>query len=229
MPVFSRTLLILSIWLIGSAAHALESMPDADLADATAQEGIALQLEIRVNADAKGNALTTGYSNVTGLASAAVANSTDFTNCASETDFSSVGCRVAWTTPNRGSGATQKWLVVKNWYGMLNVPLLWLDGGLTPNAATAYADLTRFRDKNGVPLIASPNNMHYIKLQLQDDIQFNWNMGGLSFEKGATGYLTNSRPSLGGLRLGNSANDGLTTMTTTGSASIKGTVGLFGF
>nr|MBP8853102.1 hypothetical protein [Moraxellaceae bacterium] len=39
---------------------ALETMADAELSSATGQEGIGLQMELRINSDQYGNALTSG-------------------------------------------------------------------------------------------------------------------------------------------------------------------------
>lgn len=199
---------------------ALESMQDVELAAATGQEGIGLQMELRINADQYGNALTATNTGDRGMLAA---NATDFANCGSTTNFSSTGCRLALKFSNQNNNGGE-WLVAKNFYGRIVMPLIYVDSGITPSAATSYVDLNRFKDKNGIPLLASPNGIPVVNISFPKEIEV-WNMtiGGLSMEHGATGYLNADSSSVGGIRISNS----VPTMPAT--ISLQGSIGIFGF
>jgi hypothetical protein len=209
--------------LMGVAVNAvaLESMADAEMAAATGQEGIGLQMELRINADQYGRALTA--SSVGNDRPLIAANSANFANCGSTTNFSSTGCRLALKFANQNNGGGE-WLVAKNFYGRIVMPLIHVDSGVTPSAATSYVDLSRFKDKNGVPLLASPNNIPVVNISYPKEIEV-WNLtiGGLSMEHGADGYLKNDGGSVGGLRISNSVPDMPATI------SLQGSIGIFGF
>jgi hypothetical protein len=199
---------------------ALETMADAELSSATGQEGIGLQMELRINSDQFGNALTSGNP---GDRSMLAANAGDFTNCGSTTNFSSTGCRLALKYANQNNGGGE-WLVLKNFYGRIVMPLIYIDAGLTPSAATPYVDLNRFKDKNGVPLLASPNNIPLVQVSYPKDIEI-WNLtiGGISMEHGATGYLNADSSTVGGIKISNSAPNLPATI------NMQGSIGIFGF
>lgn len=197
-----------------SAAMALEALPDAALSATTGQEGIGMQMELRINADDKGQPLTNP---------SLAANASDFTNCGSLTNFSSTGCRFALKYANRNDGGGE-WLVAKNYYGRIFMPLIYIDSGYTPVAASSYADLDRFKDKNGTPLLATPNNIPLVKVSYPKEIEI-WNLtiGGLSMEHGATGYLNASNKSVGGIKISNSVPNLPATI------SLQGSIGIYGF
>lgn len=203
---------------------ALETMADAELSSATGQEGIGLQMELRINSDQFGNALTSGNPGDRGMLAA---NAADFTNCGSTSNFSSTGCRLALKFANQNNGNPGdlgEWLVLKNFYGRIVMPLIYIDAGLTPNAATPYVDLSRFKDKNGAPLLASPNNIPLVQISYPKDIEI-WNLtiGGISMEHGATGYLNADSSTVGGIKISNSAPNLPATI------NMQGSIGIFGF
>ncbi len=201
-------------------AVALESMSDGDMAAATGQDGIGLQLELRINSDEKGRALTASNPGDRGMLAA---NSADFANCGSTTNFASTGCRLALKFANQNNGSGE-WLVAKNFYGRIVMPLIYIDSGITPSSATSYVDLNRFKDKNGVPLLASPNNIPVVNVSFPKEIEV-WNLtiGGLSMEHGATGYLNADSSTVGGLRISNSVPD------LPAVIGMQGSIGIFGF
>jgi hypothetical protein len=218
--------LLLAVGISASSvmpAFALDVMSDESLSSTTGQEGIGLLMEMRVNADDQGKPLTNP---------SLAANNGDFANCGKLNDFSSPGCRLAISFEGRNSGGNPIWLVFKNYYGRQYFPAIYLDSGTTPASASPYADLNRFKDKNGVPLLATPNNIPYLKFSAPKDLEI-WNMtvGGLAIEYGATGYLNANSKSVGGIKISNSAGvidiNGNSNLPAT--VSIKGSVGLFGF
>lgn len=217
----SGGLALLSVLALSSSVQALESMADVEMAAATGQEGIGLQMELRINADQYGRALTAA--SVGNDRPLIAANSTDFANCGSATNLSSTGCRFALKFANQNNGGGE-WLVAKNFYGRIVMPLIYVDSGITPAAATSYVDLNRFKDKNGVPLLASPNNIPVVNVSFPKEIEI-WNLtiGGLSMEHGATGYLNADSSTVGGVRISNSVPDMPATI------SLQGSIGIFGF
>lgn len=194
-------------------ALAMEPMADDDLADETGQQGVAMFVDFRVNADATGQPLT---------APGAAANPGDFTNCGSLTNFSSTGCRLAVKFANRTT-AGGIWLVAKNFYGRVNIPLMHIGATTTPLAATPYENLDRFKDENGAPLLASPHGIAALEISFPEEIEM-WNVtiGGLSVEYGATGYLTNAKPTFAGIKISNSAPNSPALINAQGTMSIYG-------
>lgn len=181
-------------------------------------------MEMRINADAQGKPLT----NPT-----LAANKADFANCGSLTNLSSPGCRLAISFQNRNdTNGDPIWLVFKNYYGRQYFPAIFLDSGITPNSASPYADLDRFKDQNGVPLLASPNNIPYLKFSAPKALEI-WNMtvGGLAIEYGPTGYLNANNKNVGGIKISNSAGviDAGGNSNLPATINIQGSVGLFGF
>lgn len=210
---------VLGSVVLASPVLAMESLGDSEMATATGQEGIALQFELRINADQFGNALTPTNVGDRGLL---VVNPGDFTNCGSTTNFSSTGCRQAIKYANQDNGGGE-WLVLKNFYGRLNMPLIHIDSGYTPAAATSYVDLNRFKDRNGVPLLASPNNIPVVNFSYPQEIELSLTVGGISMEHGATGYLNADSSSVGGLKISNSEPNMPAVI------DLQGTIGVFGF
>lgn len=158
-----------------SMALALEPMNTTELADITGREGINIALELRINTDENGDPITSGA---------------NYTNCGSTTNFSSTGCRLALQYANRLAGGGE-WVVLKNFYGRINIPSIYLDASRTPAASTAYQDLDRFRDEDGVPLLSSPNDVPAVAFTFPRGIELELN-AGLAVEFGATGYLNNT-------------------------------------
>lgn len=217
MRLFSFLGLMVGL-MFTSAVMAWEVLPDAALSETTGQEGIGLQIELRINANAAGQPLTLPADLTL------AANPTDYANCGSLTNFSSTGCRLALQFANRLDNGGE-WLVAKNFYGRILWPLMYVDSGTTPATASPYVDLDRFKDKNGTPLIASPNSIPYVSLSYPKEIEI-WNMtiGGLSIEYGATGYLNNAgNKSVGGIKISNSV-PGLPA-----TVNFQGSIGIYGF
>lgn len=214
----SLALAVLSV--LPMSARALESMSDGDMSAATGQEGIGLQMELRINSDQYGRALTVANPGDRGMLAA---NSADFANCGSSTNFSSTGCRLALKFANQNNDGGE-WLVAKNFYGRIVMPLVYVDSGFTPTNASQYVDLNRFKDKNGAPLLASPNGIPLVNVSFPKEIEV-WNLtiGGLSMEHGADGYLKNDGGSVGGIRISNSAPN------LPAIISLQGSIGVFGF
>lgn len=210
--------LIARLALLGLLAplpvQALEAMADRDLAQTTGQEGIAMFAELRVNADTNGNPLTGS-----GML---VNNPSAFTNCGSLTNFSSTGCRMALKFANRNELGGE-WLVLKNFYGTIKIPLMYIGASYTPASPTIYENLDRFKDENGAPLLASPHGIAALQIEFPQDIEM-WNVtiGGMGIEYGATGYLNNAKPSFGGVKISNSTPNMPALITAQGRMSIYG-------
>lgn len=208
-------LVALSTIISASGAWALQAMPDEELGAVEGQIGIALQFELRVNADEFGQALTSPSE---------AANPSAFTNCASLSNFSSTGCRLALQFANRTIDNGGEWLVAKNFYGRMYFPKIHLGGGRTPVAATIHEDLDRFKDDSGTPLLASPSDIPALLVEFPGGIEM-WNVtiGGLSIEYGATGYLNNVNTPFAGVKIANTAPN------TPAFIDTQGTVTVFGF
>lgn len=170
--------------LLPISAVAMEELSQDELSGVTGQEGIRLGLELRMNTDENAQPITAG---------------TGFTNCGSATNLTSTSCRLAIQFANR----VDEWVVFKNFSAYLNAPAIYLDAARTPVAATPYEDLERFRDENGVPLLASPHDIPNIAFTFPEPIQLGITIGGISVEYGATGYLNANSNSFMGLKIGN--------------------------
>lgn len=124
-----RALFVHLLCWIALPATAMQALDDASLEEVTGQDGIAVALELRVNADAAGNPLAS------------------LSNCAG------VGnpCRLALSFANRAG----EWLVIKDWYGVINIDPIYLDAGVRSDAASnpAYFDASKFADGSGNCLV----------------------------------------------------------------------------
>lgn len=211
MNILSR--LALLALLAPAPVFALEAMSDGDLSQHSGQEGIAMFTELRINADTNGQPLTSP---------SLVANPTAFTNCGSLTNFSSTGCRMALKFANRND-LSGEWLVAKNFYGTIKVPLMYIGASKTPLAPTPYEDLDRFKDENGQPLLASPHGIAALQVEFPEDIEI-WNLtiGGLSIEYGASGYLNDAKPVVAGIKISNSIPNTPALISAQGRMSIYG-------
>lgn len=183
----NRPVLFSALLLLSAAASSMEELGVDELSAVTGQEGIRVGLELRMNTNANAQPITSG---------------TTFANCASTTNFSSTGCRMALKFANREDGGGE-WVVFKNFSAYLNAPAIYLDATRTPAAATAYEDLDRFRDENGVPLLASPHDIPNIALTFPEPIELAITIGGINIEYGATGYLNNANAPFMGIKVGN--------------------------
>lgn len=205
--------LALAALLAPASAFALEAMSDGDLSQQSGQEGIAMFAELRINADTNGQPLTSP---------SLAANPTAFGTCGSLTSFSSTGCRLALKFANRNDNGGE-WLVAKNFYGTIKIPLMYIGAGKTPLAPTAYEDLDRFKDENGQPLLASPHGIAALQVEFPEEIEI-WNLtiGGLSVEYGATGYLNDDKPIVAGIKISNSIPNTPALISAQGRMSIYG-------
>lgn len=170
---FVLLVLPLNVWATG-----LQPMDEEALGNVTGQEGIALDLELRQNADANGNPL------------------------ASLDDCSGVGnpCLMAVQFNNR-TDLGGEWLMIKDFYGVIRMNDLWLDGADTPSSASPYSNPEIFRNGAGTCLLNSqpgciPNNVPALMMHFpgdydtfEEDIEIFLNIGRMSVQYGANGFL----------------------------------------
>ena len=111
-----------------------------------------------------------------------------------------------------------EWVVFKGFTGRINFPTFNLDAYVLPVGPTVHADVARFGLDN-------PYGRPAMIMSFPDAIEFyNFTIGAVSVEYGATGYLndpTDSRSFLG-LRLGNSIPGQPGLLTAEGQATIYG-------
>lgn len=100
-------------------ARALSPMDDSDLADVSGSGGVQLSLTLRNNLDKTGNPI-----NCSGLLS---------------------DCRMGFEF----SGRSGIWLMLKDYYGVLSVSDIKMEGGSLPGTNTGYQDSTRFYSLTG--------------------------------------------------------------------------------
>lgn len=169
--------LVMAVIPAFAAAELSEIASEAELSSVTGQEGIAVELTIRLNADALGNKLPF---------------------CTATPSQCQLGINYA----NRNDSGGE-WLVLKDYYGVLSIPTLNLSGAYTPSASTPYRDMTRFQDENGGQLLNDPNNLPALELEYKEPIKLLLHIGGAAIEYGATGYATTDSRSFLGLHIGN--------------------------
>ncbi|MFZ5755749.1 MAG: hypothetical protein ACOY3X_02475 [Pseudomonadota bacterium] len=110
----------------------MAALSDETMADISGQQGIALNLEFRINAQADGSAVPA--SECPAYAGLAAGES----------------CRLSLTFADR-SGI---WAVMKNYRGIIKLNNIWMDAVTLPNANSAYRDLTYIvSDPNGDPAV----------------------------------------------------------------------------
>lgn len=166
-------LLSLSAWAFG-----MQALDEEALGNVTGQEGIALDLELRQNADADGNPLAS------------------LGNC------SGVGnpCLLGVQFNNR-TDLGGEWLMIKDFYGVIRMNDLWLDGADTPASASPYSNPGIFRNGAGDCLLNSqpgciPNDVPALMMHFpgtyatfEEDIEIFLNIGRMSVQYGANGFL----------------------------------------
>lgn len=199
-------------------ANALESIPDNELSDVSAQQGVALDLEFRMNTDA----------NSAPLASLG--------NCTGTTAANK--CKMAIHLNNRDSGGGE-WLVLKDIYGSFIIKNLYIDAASLPAAASPYANDSRFLDQAGTVCLpdglgasgcaarlqGKPTlSMQYPGLYtvFESDVQVHLNIGRAAIEYGATGYNNDLRGSFMGVLVSD-------TTQTRAKIDIDGKIQLYGF
>ncbi len=109
------------------ADSAFQALDDADLANITGQQGVLLNLALRNNVDASNTP---------------------------------IGCTAVVGTPNpcrfglEFAANAGTWLMLKEFYGTLQLKDLRLDTGFMPAIATGFQDYNRFKDSAGTCLLA---------------------------------------------------------------------------
>ena len=157
-----------------SAGADLLPLDQAEMQSVTGREGIAVEMDFRVNANADGSV---------------------------DASVPLVERRIALQFANRAD----KWLVLKDYHGRIYIPALNLNAARTPIAATPYEDLNRYKDENGVPLLASPHDIPVLQMTYPKGMDiYDLTIGGMAIEYGATGYSNASAASFVGLKVGNS-------------------------
>lgn len=205
--------------------QALAQLDDSALSDVTGREGIAADLELRVNVDANGKPLASlGF-------------------CSGDNN----PCRIAFNFLNRESGAVgQKgeWIVWKDYFGVTRINNLWINAGQTPSSGSGYADDrteargNRFMSGTGTCLLDStksadtcheaarskPFLVQEFNRGNAGGLQLFMNLGRVSTEYGPTGYNKDDRGTSLGLLIGDTRG-----RYQPADFKIGGRVGLFGF
>ena len=196
-------------------ANGLVPVDDNELAGITGQEGIAIDLELRINADSSGTPLS------------------------SLNDCSGAGnpCLLALQFGNRTAGGGE-WLAIKDLYGVMRLNDLQLDGTRLPSDSSDYANPSRFLSQDGVCLIDSnqapgsctPNGTLAAEFSFPEtggfnsDIEWFLNVGRMSVQFGEEGYwaANDDGASFVGIRIADRVNDVAT-------IDVGGSIQLFGF
>ena len=158
----------------------MQPLDDDALANVVGQEGVALDIELRINADEDGNPLSS-LGNCSGLGNP---------------------CVLALQFNNRNSGGGE-WLVLKDYYGVMKINSLFLDASQTPAGNGNYANPSRFFNQAGDACLASgvfPNcNINDVPAlsmsfegdaaTFEDDILWHLNVGRMAVQYGPEGYL----------------------------------------
>lgn len=202
--------------LTSTAMADLQEMDAESLALATGQEGIALELELRINT-------TDSIGTPMAACGAGTANGFNLPG--------STGCRLGMQFANRGTiaGADgHEWTVWKGYYGNLRIPSLYLDASNNPVASSGYEDLGRFVNASGATVL--PYGKSVLAITLPEDIEiWNFNISAISVEYGAAGYLNTTttaipaNPASLGLKMAGTGVNQPATLRT------QGTITIFGF
>ncbi|MDF3029633.1 MAG: hypothetical protein K0R03_191 [Moraxellaceae bacterium] len=231
--MLGKTLWAALLLTVACGARA-EALSDAELDAISGQEGIALGLNLYFNS-----------------VRAPATPATDGTPYASLSSCAGVGnpCHVAVQLANR-TDASGEWLVFKDFYFSLKVPLLRLDVAPALSAAgsnTAYFDVTRFQGDGGTCLLGTGNcttsyinTLPALKLTVPatttsynpatglstgyNSVELALNIGRMATEFGATGYNADVNGSFMGVRV-----DDNNPNSNYAGAAITGTAYLFGF
>ncbi len=196
--------------ITASNSFAMEKLEDSQMANVTGREGVALDLEFRVNADSDGNALSS-VDSCQGLANP---------------------CNLALLFANRDA-AGGEWLVLKDMYGVLRFNDLQLDGSRLPSSSSIFANPERFKDQSGTCLLSNdctPNGSLALLLSFPDtpgfnaDVEWKLNIGRAAVQFGSDGFLPANDN--GGSFLGLAIGD---TVTDIARIDINGGIQLYGF
>lgn len=205
-----RIIVSACLFILSTGSWAFEVLSDEDLSSAMAQDGIAMQIELRANANSDGTPLMFA----------------PFNGCSGNNNPCKLGLEFA--------GRPGQWVMLKDYYFLLRYVDLWLDAGQTPAASTPYRNLSRFTDGAGNQLLADPNGKSGLVLSFPvktgyQDIQASLNIGRVSAEFDATGSCTgagylcdNATGSVLGFRISNM-------MGQSAGINVDGKMTLFGF
>lgn len=167
--------------------QAMQPLAEDEMEAVIGQVGVALLLDLRINADENGAPLAS------------------LSGCSGNGN----PCRLAFKIANRESGSGE-WLVLKDTWGRLFVDNLNIDGSFNPAGGTAYDNPDRFKDNGGTCLLAAcePANLPALKLSFggattsfENDIRIGLNLGRVAFEYGSTGYAADANGGFLGLQV----------------------------
>lgn len=197
----------------GLASADMVEMDPATLAQTTGQQGIGIELEMRINTtDSIGTPRADCLLGINAVGS--------------------TGCRFAMQFANRGSstspGAGDEWTVWKGYYGTFRVPSMYLNSATIPTGASGYEDLGRFVNAGGQSV--SPYGRAVLAITFPEDIQiWNFNITGISVDYGGTGYLNTTATST----VANPGSIGLkmagTGVNQPATLNVQGAISIFGF
>mgnify|MGYP000005754084 FL=1 len=197
------------IALADSNPAGMTALEDTEMAAVTGREGIALDLELRINADSSGTPL------------ASMAGCTGTGN----------GCTLALQFANRPTGGGE-WLVLKDFYGVIRLNDLRLDGSRLPASPSNFANPERFKDNDGNCLVelCDPSGSLAAIFTYPDnsgftaDVELGMNIGRAAVQFGPEGYLpsADTGASFLGVRIGD-------TQTNAARIDINGGLQLYGF
>lgn len=194
-PVLFNAFFCFGVLVSGAAFADMTELADPSMSVVSGQDGISLELQMRLNTDQNGNPIGTGCGSASPNYSGGVAES----------------CRMGLDWANRPN----QWLVLKDFYGWLNITNIHLDSACTGvgssyvsgicsgGTSTQYQDVTRFQDQTGHCLLngsgsACPsgvaNNLSAFQLSFpnsgssfQTDIAWGLTIGGMALETSVTG------------------------------------------
>lgn len=210
-PAYSET---------GSPALGMMALDDGSLAAVSGREGIAVDLELRVNTDSAGAPLSS------------------LSYCYGNNN----PCRLAFQFHNRGSGGGE-WIVWKDFFGTMKINNLWIDAGQTPSSGSGYQDTVannRFMggalgttclldsSKTAATCHEAARNKPMLAQRFNNGaaggIQLFMNLGRVATEYGTTGYNSDFRGSSLGVLIGDTSS-----RYAPAQMKIGGKVGLYGF
>lgn len=197
------------------SAAGMEELSDDNMKNVVGGEGISLDIEARLNTDAAGIPLAA------------------LSNCSGSNN----PCKLALAFNNR----PDKWLMLKDYYGTLFIPKLYIDKTASPALVTAYKELSRFQKTNGDCLLgvghagnctdADIQNQPALKLSapgalstFEADILVNLYVGRVAIETGPTGYDNDANGTFLGLQLRDTS-----TSAPQARIDIDGHIAMFGF
>lgn len=211
----SALLLLPSFAVAVERVSGMVALADEVMQNITGQEGVSLDIEVRLNTDANGVPLTT------------------LSSCAGNNN----PCKLGIAFNNRPN----LWLMLKDYYGTINIPKLYIDKTNAPATVSAYKDLTRFQDGAGGCLLgagkttacvdADIQNQPALKLSapgvtgtFENDILMNLFVGRVAIESGATGYDNDANGTFLGLQLRDTS-----TSAPQARIDVDGHIAMFGF